>query len=97
MANCETGSATQTMTLKTFADKAIGLNTDSNSPRRLSAPMRETHPNKKRCKLRIKTPSYVCAAAVNTKSNSVKHRSLLCCILVMSIPKIQLFSFLTHI
>jgi hypothetical protein len=47
MANCEKGSATQTMTLKTFADKAIGLNTDSNSPRRLSAPMPETQPNNK--------------------------------------------------
>jgi hypothetical protein len=47
MAYCETASATQTMTLKTLSDKAIGLNTDSNSPRRLSAAMRETQPNKK--------------------------------------------------
>ncbi|MGC2667556.1 MAG: hypothetical protein WA220_00070 [Candidatus Nitrosopolaris sp.] len=74
MANCETGSATQTMTLKTLSNKAIGLNTDSNSLRRLSAAMRERHNLIKKCKLRIKTPPYVCAAAVNTNSNSVKHR-----------------------
>jgi hypothetical protein len=43
MANCETGSATQTMTLKTLSDKAIRLNADSNSPRRLSAAMQERH------------------------------------------------------
>jgi hypothetical protein len=47
MANCETGSATQKMTLKTLSDKGIGRNTHSNPPRRLSAVMRETQPTKK--------------------------------------------------
>jgi|GEM_PF-1503680 hypothetical protein len=61
MATCETGIATQIMTLKTFADKLIGLNTSSNSPRRLPAPMRERHKLIKKIQLRIKMPSYAYA------------------------------------